>query len=367
MAAHTTDVEHQPSFDRSLKLLDDREHGFGSKLWDLASLSCSAAQRIKAVEITNKRQVLKECLHEWREAMVSVIQSWAPRYVGVAISHQVAAPFDWAREQMQQVIENRLRKPDMNGAVAFWITTACGEHALDKHGSIWNKQSWRLPSWLRSRRPELIEYLASLPEEEQAARHQRETLAFIEEEHEHVVSRLTFALKEAISHVELDAVVNQPVQAADNVIVVATLQTVVEGEHEQQIHVAQNTSKNEAERLRGEQVAALNADLIHIAKSHPGLSFPEDELRKRLPGLGLWKAIDRSETLNVSARAGFFACALDVYRREDRFAFIAKIMGAGSGATAYNWYKRRSSDSGRRRSSTSLGANDSGVPLERSH
>jgi hypothetical protein len=171
-------------FQEASAILDSAE-GFGGALWDAEMrLAFDAKQAIKEAREADKKAVLQQCMHNFREGMVAEIERWAPRYVELAVAYpQLTNPdaIEWARDRVQKVIDKRLRMPDLAGAVAFVLITMSSGDATERH-------HWIPPQWMCS---------------------PREMLLTIVDEHNGVAHRLEYALKKTLAQLKVEIAINR--------------------------------------------------------------------------------------------------------------------------------------------------------------
>lgn len=88
---------------------------------------------------------------------------------------------EWARDRVQKVIDKRLRKPDLDGAVAFVLITM-------SNGEVTERHQWVPPQWMCS---------------------PRETVLTIKDEHNGVVHRLGYTLKRTLAVLKVKIAINR--------------------------------------------------------------------------------------------------------------------------------------------------------------
>lgn len=206
-------IDSQDSFDKLVASSLDGEHGVGGFRGALLDAEMSsvfdAKQKIDAAPNSKKLAVLTDCLHNLRESLVAEIQNWVPKYVGLAATYPQyvkSDPIEWARDRVQKVIDERLRKPDLNGAIAFYLITVSG-------GDIEEKEQWCEPSWMRPTQGR--------------KKFNRSISIFFQEEHHNVQLRLNHALAETLTRLKIDLAINngdrlearhQPVMAVEHTL-----------------------------------------------------------------------------------------------------------------------------------------------------
>jgi hypothetical protein len=173
-------------FQEAASILDGT-HGFGGAVWDAEMREVfGAKQKIENASAPGKNAAFQSCMHDLRESIVAEIERWAPEYVKLASAYPQLTepgPIEWTRDRMQKVIDQRLRTPDLNGAIAFCLITISGGDVVER------KTSWQPPNWM---------FLGMRPEHG------------IRAEHKSIVRRLNFALERTLARIKVDLVV--PVQ-----------------------------------------------------------------------------------------------------------------------------------------------------------
>lgn len=181
------DTDPDGEFQEAASILDG-VHGFGGALWNAEmNEALSAKQKIKSVPAPHKKAAFQSCMHNLRESMVAELERWAPEYVKVAAAYPQFAglnPIEWTRTQMQKVINQRLRKPDRNGAIAFCLIKMSGRD--DEH-----RHQWRAPNWMYGS-PQACRSLRMDP-----------TNFIIQEEHRGLAQRLNYALNQTLARMKI--------------------------------------------------------------------------------------------------------------------------------------------------------------------
>lgn len=163
----------------------DGAHGFGGALWDAEMLSAfDGVEEIRKANDADKSAIFQNSLHKLREGMVAEIEKWAPRYVQLAAAYpQFACPntIEWVRDRMHKVIDTRLRKPNLDGAVAFVLMIMSGGDVTEKH-------TWIPPRWMCS--PDAMSFT-------------------IRQEHGSIARRLDHALDKTLARLKIDSLVEK--------------------------------------------------------------------------------------------------------------------------------------------------------------
>jgi hypothetical protein len=181
----------QNDFQDASAILDSPEC-FGGALWDAEmSLAFDAKQEIKEAPEANRKAVFQKHMRNLREGMGAEIERWAPRYLELAAAYpRLTTPdaFEWVRNRMQMVIDKRLRKPNLDGLVAFFLIAMSGGDVTEKH-------DWVPPQWLCA---------------------PREMLLTIVVEHNWVVRRLKYILKRTLAALKVDTAINRGMLQSKN-------------------------------------------------------------------------------------------------------------------------------------------------------
>jgi hypothetical protein len=135
--------------------------------------------------------------------MVKEIDRWAPEYVSLGSQFDPANRFTWAKARMSGVISSRLRSPDRNGAVAFWIISAFD-------GDVGAKDRWTLPDCLIQRSS--MQRVHLLPADEARQLLSKLTSDLIREEHQAILGRLEHALAQAVDRLEIHTTIREASQ-----------------------------------------------------------------------------------------------------------------------------------------------------------
>jgi hypothetical protein len=145
-AAPTSARTDPDDFNEAASILDGQE-GFGGALWDAEMrVAFDARGKIRDLPDSDRCAVFKSCMHDLRECLADEIERWAPQYVALAAAYPKFAKTtstDWAHGRMRNIIDKRLRTPDLNGAIAFCLITMSG-------GNVEEKNQWQPPRWMFS-------------------------------------------------------------------------------------------------------------------------------------------------------------------------------------------------------------------------